>query len=491
MQDIIIFGVGEIGKDAISYLKDKCRILFLVDNDESKWGSFLEKHIIKSPNQIKQYSCKVIVASTKYLLEIVNQLQKIGVHQDRIYLCRRYQTDTGNQLEIYPLNVSNVITTKKKLIEYDLLENIEQASKNTRIMVYCTFYSTYTKQLIENMSKYYDDIEYGLITNKKEYKEKIESQKLKHIYCFQSIADLKTILEQLPIYDVMQLLWIEREWAFFYNLIRKKAKKLNLNVGGSDFYRASKEERAFKRELVKCADKVTAETVGTIQDFKSYYKDVVCGKIELLPFGIEVLELINSCRAKNVNEIKEKYNIPYQKIVVTCGYNAGEAHQHRSIIKALDKLSDNVKQNIVCVFPMTYPSQREEYIGEVREYLSRVDIDYIILTEFMDFMKMAEYAVVSDIMIHVQTTDQLSSTMLEQMYSGSVIITGDWLPYKSLHEMGIYFLDVSRISDVTTILEDVVMNLQKYKEKCKGNEEIIWKHSSWDTIAPKWRDIWE
>ena len=100
-------------------------------------------------------------------------------------------------------------------------------------------------------------------------------------------------------------------------------------------------------------------------------------------------------------------------------------------------------------------------------------------------------ALISDIMIHVQITDQLSSTMLEEMYANSVVIAGSWLPYRSLHEMGVYFLDVDSIPDVTGILEDVVRDIGFYRQKCEGNPQIVWDHSSWDKLAAKWHALWE
>ena len=94
-------------------------------------------------------------------------------------------------------------------------------------------------------------------------------------------------------------------------------------------------------------------------------------------------------------------------------------------------------------------------------------------------------------MLHVQKTDQLSSTMLEEMYAGSIVIAGKWLPYRSLHDMGMFFLDVDKIDDTVEALETVVPNLEAYRKKCEGNKEIIWRHSSWDELAVRWRALWD
>lgn len=109
----------------------------------------------------------------------------------------------------------------------------------------------------------------------------------------------------------------------------------------------------------------------------------------------------------------------------------------------------------------------------------------------MKFKEMAMYALVSDIMIHVQRTDQLSSTMLEEMYAGSVVIAGSWLPYQHLREKGIYFLEVNTVSDVTPLLENVVEHLDEYRDKCALNSTLVYANSSWDILSEKWYALWD
>lgn len=474
--DIIVFGAGKAGKNAMPFLESKYHILFYVDNDEKKWESAFGNYEVKSPNEIKKYDCAVVSVLGRFSLEIFEQLEQMGVGRERIYFCNRL-------FEIYP--------SKMPLIQYDLCHAEERETDCKKVLIFCRSCSVYAKQLIENISKRYDDIEFSLLTCNEENKEKIVSERLKHIYYFQTMVELQMILEQLPVYDAMQLLWIEKEWVYFHKLIRSKTKRLNLNIGGSDFYRAGKTERDYKKKLIECADQVIGQTADTVKNFELYYNEVVSGKLCCFPYGIEVLDFINLNREQDKNKLKRKYHIPLNKIVITCGHNASQAHQHIEMIEAINQLPAIIKKQIVCVLPMTYPQGCEEYINFVDGSLKGTDLEYVILKDFMDFQDMAEYALISDIMIHVQTTDQLSSSILEEMYAGSIFIAGSWLPYKALHKMGIYFLDVDTIPDVTAVLEDVVANIEVYTEKCRGNREIIWKYSSWDEVASKWHALWE
>lgn len=489
--DIIVFGTGEVGKAAVQLLQRNHHILFLADNDNTKWGETSGGYIIKSPGEIKRTECNVIIASTRHGIAMAEQLVEMGVCRGRIFFYREFHACNDRDCEIYPLDKNKLRSAERPLIQYDLLRAKEAGTDRKKVMVLCTFYSTYAKQLIENISARYSDIEFSILTSAEEYKDEIGAAHVKHIYFFQTMSDLQSILNQLPVYDAMQLLWIEREWAYFAREIREKTRKLNLNVGGSDFYRTGKEEKDFKRDIILQADTITAETAGTVCEFVAYYGAAIRDKTGLLPFGIEVLELINDKKDTPKREIREKFHIPPDRLVVTCGHNANNSHQHMKIIDALCKLPEEIKRRLAFVFPMTYPQGAESYIAEVDKRMKETGLDYVILTAFMDFAGMAEYALISDIMIHVQTTDQLSSTMLEEMYSGSVVIAGKWLPYRSLHEMGIFFLDADNIADVTDMLQEIVLHIEAYKEKCAGNREIIWKHSSWDELAPEWHALWE
>lgn len=488
--DIVVFGAGQVGKDMMPVLEKEYHICYYVDNNKQKWGTNVGNYNIKSPHVLMNYEGSIVIASTKYIMEIIEQLSEMNINAERIYFCNRFMAD-NLEFKVYPLLAEKIQSNDVPLNHYDLLCGDGEDKTCKRILIACLFYSVYTKQLIENFSKRYKDVEFSLLTQAVEYKDKIVSEQLKHIYYFQSLEELRTIVEKLPIYDAMQFLWIEFEWSYFHGLFREKTKKLNMNVGGSDFYRAPKSGRDFKRKFIACADKVTAETRETAAAFEAYYRKDLMRSVGLLPFGIEVLEYIDKCKNSSKEELKKKFHLPPDKVIVTCGHNALEAHQHMKIIEALAWLSEDVKQMAFFVFPMTYPKRTDRYIDDVKNKLELTGISHMILTDFMDFQHMAEYALISDIMIHVQITDQLSSTMLEELYAKSIVIAGSWLPYGSLHEMGIYFLDADDLPEMAKILKDVLLNMKYYKQRCEENPEIIWNHSSWDMLVPKWRELWE
>lgn len=484
--NIVVFGAGANAYRSAEYLQNKYNILWYVDNDDKKVGTTIGEYEIKSPKSLEAFDGCVIITVENHTFEIANQLRRMGINSSKILTTLCTRSGELYLIDVYPIDKMKLIESNKELVEYDLLRRYED-SKKRRILVFAKFYSVYAKQLVENLHKEYTDIELSILTSARETKDMIENDSVAHIYFFSTMQELHNILYKLPQYDVAQLLWIEEIWAYFSEEIRSKFNRLNLCVGGSDFYRASKEDLIYKKKLIDCADNISAETTQTISDFAGFY-GINNNEIKLIPFGLEVINYVDKIEEPEI-EIRKKFGIPLDKIVVTCGHNAIQAHQHLKLIESLKGVKKECKDKVIFVFPMTYPSGRTEYINKVTEKLEESDLPYKVITEFMDFRTMAQYALLSDIMIHVQTTDQLSSTMLEEMYTGSVVIAGEWLPYKMLHDRNIYFLDAESIQDAVDKMEVVVKNIEEYKGKCAENKNLIWKNHSWNALVSKWYEL--
>jgi hypothetical protein len=89
-------------------------------------------------------------------------------------------------------------------------------------------------------------------------------------------------------------------------------------------------------------------------------------------------------------------------------------------------------------------------------------------------------------MIHLPISDQLSATMLEYLYTGNYLITGQWLPYEMLDKEGVYYKRITSFEELSSVIEYYFRDTQSIKEKLVSNESIILDFSSWDIIIKKW-----
>lgn len=479
-KEAVIYGIGDTATKTISYLSMKYDIVYAVDGNKYNWGKKWNGIDVRPPEELASFSGDVFVTTTdKFFIEISEYLLSIGIEKERIF---RVQQAFCNQKE-------EIIS----LVYYDELKegNIKEADTflENSILVFCAFYSVYTVKLIRNMKKRCPELSFGVLSNCERYEEDLEGY-ADYFYVYHSNKELEQIIIDMPGFNVFQFLWIENIWVAFSEMLTKKCKRLNLCIGGSDFYRAREAELEYKRTLIEKADVISGETDDIIADFLQVYPEVK-DRIRQVNFGIDVLDEIDVVEDVEVSKLREQLNISDIKMVITCGHNGNKSHQHIAMIHALDKMENNITEQACFVFPMTYPENNDSYIKEVTEALERTKLDYRILMDFMNEKQMAEYAVMSDVMLHVQTTDQLSSTMLEEMYAGTVSVVGGWLPYEMLKKRGIIFWDIDDIGELTNVLADIVMRIDYYREMCKINKAKIQELSSWKSISKKWIEMWK
>ncbi len=299
---------------------------------------------------------------------------------------------------------------------------------------------------------------------------------------------MKKIIHQfnkLDNYDIIHIFFLSRKYAFFTKEILRKCKKLVISIYGSDFYRAKWWEKIIKYPIIKYADIVTFITTQTLEEFSKYFKKIDKDKLKIKKFGLATLEILRNIEHISKKDCKKSFNISTNSLVVTCGNNASQGNDHIKIIKSIEIVKHRLPDNILFLFPFTYAFNRE-YFLKVKDLLDKTNLNYKILTDFLSDYKVAQLRKVSDIMINLQISDQLSGSMQESLYTGNIIITGDWLPYKILEEKGIFMLKISSVGEVGEKLLYSVNNLRNLKESCKGNGQIIWNISSWDKNINDW-----
>ena len=372
---------------------------------------------------------------------------------------------------------------------------------NMNILLLCSYESTYVTQLWENIKKCCPGIRLSLLTKSSAenyYQSRIMLKEGENIYVYQSAAigswlDTERIIRKLPEFDIIHSLWMEKPWGWHAGTLKSKAKYWFCSVGGSDLYRDSRKKvcKAYQINILNHSDWFSSENVETKKEFIKIYGK----KYEKIPhtinrFGVDIFDAIEE-RKTGKKEQKRAFDIPKDKVVVCCGYNANPAHQHLKMISSFSRLPQDIIRKLFFVFPMTYSAVECGYIEKVRSAIQEVTNSFIILEDFMSTEEMAEVVQATDVMIHVQTTDQMSSTMLAHMYNGNVVIAGAWLPYHSLKERGVYFIDVNEVDEVGAVLADVAENCEAYKKKCENNEDLVYSMSSWDVCEKEWIAVYE
>lgn len=107
-RDIVIFGAGEVGAKAYSFVKEeiRCGNIFFCDNNSEKWGEVYLDAVILSPEELLRKiesgdRVDIIVAVGKIVDEIAGQLLRMGILRECIYAYDRCDEKIKKCEDIY------------------------------------------------------------------------------------------------------------------------------------------------------------------------------------------------------------------------------------------------------------------------------------------------------------------------------------------------------------------------------------------------------
>lgn len=298
----------------------------------------------------------------------------------------------------------------------------------------------------------------------------------------------KALLKLSSNYTIIDIHFFSPIYDKLIEELKNCGKKVKITIWGSDFYRVDIERRELQRIVYHMVDLIQIETHQIADDFLKVYPEYA-DKIRITRFGNIQFELIDGILQNGTKEaLRKEFNLPNDKIILTCGTNGSEGHQHLKILESIEKLSPGIKSRLFLLFPMTYSCKRS-YVNQVRQRAHIVELPFLILTEFLSLNDISKLKIVSDIMLTIQTTDALSLSVMEYVYAGKLLIAGEWLPYQALKDMGIFYLTTSTASLSETISESV-RNFESMVKRCSGNSEKISKLSSWNQVTNEWVAIY-
>lgn len=387
-------------------------------------------------------------------------------------------------------NMKNEIkdSIEKLVIENQLDMSVDKFINSKRCLILCDFFSVYTKNFLEKLKENYD-IQFDILTMDENYKIKINKNIVNNVYIYKSVDELTNVLNSVEPYDIIHIHFLEPYYGLVAKQIIKKCNKLIVTIWGSDYYRTSQEDKNLQKNILEIADNINFGNENTLINFNNYYNKLYANKLSICRFGLIQLEYIKAFRNDDKFKIKELLSLPKDSVIITCGYNASPAQNHLRIIESILKVKKKLLNNCYFLFPMTYGDKN--LVLSISEKLKESKINYRIYDEFLSEEDTAKLRLASDIMIQVQTTDQLSGSMQEYLYADNVVITGKWLPYSIFKNKGMYFIEVDKIEDVGNKLVYSAKTLHKLKNKCSKNKEIIWNMTSWEKAINNWIDVYK
>jgi hypothetical protein len=298
-------------------------------------------------------------------------------------------------------------------------------------------------------------------------------------------------------FDLIHLFYLYKNDIIYF---LPPKQKVIVSVWGSDLFRHSGLYNYYYHlKTAKRADLITIHSVEMKEVFLAKFGRQFEKKIKIALFPQETLiyQSIKEVSEQDVLNFKKKFGIPNDKIIISIGHNAKRENNQFKIVRQLAGLDNNIKEQIICIFPLNYGNEhKEEFADELLKYCRENNIKAYVFTDFFDVRKISlEYAAfrkMQNIVIQMLISDALSHYITEAMYAGSIVITGAWLPYGPFRRAGLKFYELERIDDLKYFIEKIINEkLINFVPKIKKQQEAIERVFFPKNTTKVWKTIYK
>lgn len=289
---------------------------------------------------------------------------------------------------------------------------------------------------------------------------------------------------RMKSYDIVNIHYLEL-LEYPYSKLPKN-QLLVVTIYGSDILRATSFELSVKKKIFKRANAITIETEYLKNKFIEIYGNEFDKKIVKVGLGSSYIDLMEKTLILlDKNKCKQENGLPVDKKIIFIGYNGSEAQQHLKVLKCIKDLSQEYKKKIFIVCHCSYGLD-PEYENKIRKELSESGIDGRLDKRYLMSEELVKFRFCCDIFLNMQTTDVLSSSMLEFMYCGSTIIQGNWLIYEELKNSHVYI--IKRIDDLAKKLQYVLNSKENSNDKA-FDKKLAYDLMSWKNKRKEWLEL--
>lgn len=290
-------------------------------------------------------------------------------------------------------------------------------------------------------------------------------------------------------YDISQVMYVRPEFYFLAKCIGTLGKKNIVCVYGSDVNKAAWLKRFFKNIFNK--DTVVSFTTTQTRDsFIKRYRIKNQPNLVVNSFPITKLSSTSTPKKFNRELFCKKYGIDPDNVVVVCGMSGFPNDQ---IEKIVDSIGGKHYPKTVFVFTFTYGisgDKLEKLSGFVNQKMGTNKI--VIIKDYLKEDEVVSLRLSTDILINIRKKDQAGGALIESLSAGSYVITGSWLLYRFLSDMGVYMKTIDKITELPGALSEALelISKQEIREKFAKNTIILNDNYSLEKTLNRWKDFY-
>lgn len=376
------------------------------------------------------------------------------------------------------------------------------------IALYC--YEGHIKRIIEHLKTKNPLVELTILTEKVEVMENVLNDKSVNIIKyyvpsfgnhikFQWLRSLIIKYKQRKFfakfsrgkkYDIVNVHFANKYMSYVCKYLRAMSSNLVITPWGSDVLRR---------------DSTTLKQLSVIYNFADYiitFPHTILGQKIIKEMGVAPEKFVGNFfgsemidfAIKNGENITETISKDYfgltGRYVITCGYNRQEAQRHKKIIQAIDRVKEQLPNNLTLLFPMTYGGQQNatiNYIEELKNDCKKRNLHTVFVTDYLSLDDLYKLRKATDMFVHIQTTDASSASIREYILCDKKIVHGSWIKYPELECFSPLFY--YPVDDLQYLGEAIVKAYNSDKIEQSDDLLSLIKNEGWETTASKMNDF--
>lgn len=240
-------------------------------------------------------------------------------------------------------------------------------------------------------------------------------------------------------FDIVNIHYPHYFMCYLMGYLRRIATIIVVSPWGSDVLRLlGKTKRRLLAFVFRRANYVTVSPNGAIARVLIGEMNIAKEKLQPLLWGSETIDYINEhISSVSTEDAKQKLGLG-NRYVITCGYNAFEEQRHNKMIEAIGSIKNQLPQDLILLFPVTYGysygNKKNEYVDRLKELCRSFSLTAVFYEDYLSVADLFLLRQATDMFIHIQTTDAGNSSLQEYVLCGKKVVHGTWIHYSHLEQ---------------------------------------------------------
>jgi len=379
-----------------------------------------------------------------------------------------------------------------------------------RILIIASWKMLHVRRFAENLGKVKGDgLQIDLLENSCSI-ENVECNTFNNVYSIK-ISRIQSVLLKIPRirvwfannktcdrlyellsekkYDLVVMMVVHNYAPFIVTTCNKFTTKVLLFPFGSEVIRISESKKRKLKPAFLYADFVATKENSSFSQYLINTYGIDKKKFVSYGVGSETISAIIKNKGKFSREQMSKVlGIPFSRYNICCGYNAQKSQRHEEMLCALYKNKNILPNGYQVIIPLSYGDSKKELIDRLGKQAKEYNLSIVFVTNYLSVDELSYLRLITDLFIHVQTTDAANASIQEFILAGARCINGQWLSYPYLETEGLPYYQCPEINELPSVIREAILNRDSDFAVPHGAISEI-EHNSYENVINNWKDF--